>query len=380
MTMKKKANGEGSIRKRPDGVWEGRFYVDGKRKSVYGSTKTEVRKLLTRTMNDVDNDSYIDETNMTVAQWMDTWLNNYVQVRPSTWKRYELDIRRHINPVLGKIKLKELTAMQVQRLYSSRKDTMTPKSIHNLHGVLHNALKVAVNMDLIRQNVTDKCSLPKVMQPEMYPLVDEDTVAFIKAIKTEVFRDLFLFDMFTGLRECEVVGLTWDCIDFSRNTIHVYRQLVNTSTNKNRGQYTFAPLKNGKSRVIEPATQIMDLLRKIKEEQEENKLRLKSAYSNKDNLVFTYPNGRHISNHTVYNHFKKIVKDMGRPQVRFHDLRHTFATLSAANGADMKTVSVTMGHATVAFTLDRYGHVSNAMRTDAANRMTAFINSLNVAT
>lgn len=380
MTMKKKANGEGSIRKRPDGVWEGRFYVDGKRKSVYGSTKTEARKLLTRAMNDVDNDSYMDETNMTVAQWLDTWLNDYVQVRPSTWKRYELDIRRHINPVLGKIKLKELTAMQVQRLYSSRKDTMTPKSIYNLHGVLHNALKVAVNMDLIRQNVTDKCILPKVTQAEMYPLVDEDTVAFIKAIETEAFRDLFLFDMFTGLREGEVVGLTWDCIDFSKNTIRVYRQLVNTSTSKNRGQYAFAPLKNGKSRVIEPAAQIMDLLRKVKEEQEENKLRLKSAYSNKDNLVFTYPNGHHISNHTVYNHFKKIVKDMGRPQVRFHDLRHTFATLSAANGADMKTVSVTMGHATVAFTLDRYGHVSNAMRTDAANRMTAFINNLNVDT
>ncbi len=275
MTTRKKANGEGSIRKRPDGVWEGRFYVGGKRKSVYGSTKTEVRKLLTQSLNDVDNDSYIDETNMTVAQWMNTWLNDYVQVRPSTWKRYKLDICRHINPVLGKIKLKELTAMRVQRLYSSRKDTMTPKSIHNLQGVLHNALKVAVNMDLIRQNVTDKCSLPKVMQPEMYPLVDEDTVAFIKAIKTEAFRDLFLFDMFTGLRECEVVGLTWDCIDFSRNTIHVYRQLVNTSTSKNRGQYTFTPLKNGKSRVIEPATQIMDLLRKVKEEQEENKLRLK---------------------------------------------------------------------------------------------------------
>lgn len=192
MTMKKKANGEGSIRKRPDGVWEGRFYVDGKRKSVYGSTKTEARKLLTRAMNDVDNDSYMDETNMTVAQWLDTWLNDYVQVCPSTWKRYELDIRRHINPVLGKIKLKKLTAMQVQRLYSSRKDTMPPKSIHNLHGVLHNALKVAVNMDLIRQNVTDKCILPKVTQAEMYPLVDEDTVAFIKAIETEAFRDLFL--------------------------------------------------------------------------------------------------------------------------------------------------------------------------------------------
>lgn len=379
MAMRKKANGEGSIRKRPDGVWEGRFYVDGKRKSVYGSTKTEARKLLTRAMNDVDNDTYVDETNMTVAQWMDTWLNDYVQVRPSTRKRYELDIRLHINPVLGKIKLKELTAMQVQRLYSSRKETMSPKSIHNLHGVLHNALKAAVDMDLLRQNVTDKCRLPKVMQPEMYPLVDDDTVAFLKAIEGEEFRDLFMFDMFTGLRECEVVGLTWDCVDFSRNTIRVYRQLINTSTSKNRGQYAFSPLKNGKSRVIEPAAQIMDLLRKVKEDQDENARRLKSAYENKDNLVFTYPNGHHISNHTVYNHFKRIVREIGRPQVRFHDLRHTFATLSAANGANMKTVSVTMGHATVAFTLDRYGHVSNAMRTDAANKMTAFINTLNVA-
>lgn len=184
--------------------------------------------------------------------------------------------------------------------------------------------------------------------------------------------------MFTGLREGEVVGLTWDCIDFSKNTIRVYRQLVNTSTSKNRGQYAFAPLKNGKSRVIEPAAQIMDLLRKVKEEQEENKLRLKSAYSNKDNLVFTYPNGHHISNHTVYNHFKKIVKDMGRPQVRFHDLRHTHATLLLANNIDVVAVAHRMGHSDPSVTLRTYAHALARRDQDAARAFDRLLDDADV--
>lgn len=375
--MKKKANGEGSIRQRSDGTWEARFYVDGERKSVYASTKTEVRKLLTAAMSDIDNDEYLDETDMTVADWLPIWLSDFCQARESTKKRYDIDIRCHIVPALGKCKLKELTVAQVQHLYKElERKGMSPKTIRNLHGVFHSALKTAVNLDYIKRNVTERCLLPKAYQSEMHPLLDNYTGEFLKAVESEEFRDMYIIDMFTGLREAELVGLTWDCINFSTGVIHVYRQLRNISTSKNRGMYEFSILKNGKSRDIMVAQQIMDLFRKIKEEQVQNKERLGSAYSNVDNLVFTYPNGKHISNHTVYNHLKSIVRKMGRPEVRVHDLRHTFATLSLQNGTDPKTVSDALGHASVSFTLDRYGHVSTEMRSDSANRMTSFIKDL----
>lgn len=136
------------------------------------------------------------------------------------------------------------------------------------------------------------------------------------------------------------------------------------------------PLKNGKTRVITPPSSVMDRLLLIKKKRNAWKLKAGSSWSNPNNFVFTREDGRFIHHNALYRHLKKIVSSIGRPEVRLHDLRHTYATLSIQNGVDIKTLSRSMGHATVAFTLDVYGHVSDTMRRDAASKLERFIASI----
>lgn len=187
---------------------------------------------------------------------------------------------------------------------------------------------------------------------------------------------MFYFDIFTGLRESEACGLTWDCVDFEKGTIRVYRQLLKTGVVDGKGVFDFAPLKNDRERTIEPAAQVMEHLRRVQRKQKEYRLLTSGAYSNPRQFVFTDEIGKPFHYHTMYTHFKQIVKKIGMPEVRFHDLRHTYATLSIQNGSDIKTISESLGHSTVSFTMDRYGHVSNQMRRDNAERMEKLIASI----
>ena len=181
-------------------------------------------------------------------------------------------------------------------------------------------------------------------------------------------------DVFTGMREGEILGLTWDCIDYTKGIIHIDKQLKRKKGKNNR--YFFDTLKNGEKRVVVPAPVVFEVLRKVKKEQAENRLRYGTSYDNADNLVFTNELGSHIGVEALWQAFKRRAKAIGLPDLRFHDLRHTYATISLKNGDDIKTVSESLGHATVAFTLDVYGHVTDKMRKDSADRMQAFIDSM----
>ena len=170
------------------------------------------------------------------------------------------------------------------------------------------------------------------------------------------------------------MGLTWDCIDFEKGYIKIYRQLQ--PIKRSGDEYAFSTLKSRASRIIEPAPAIIEVLKKVKAQQNRWQEECENAWCNPDSLVFTNEIGGHLCHFTVYKHFKKIAEGIGLHDVRFHDMRHTFAVLSLETGADMKTVSSTMGHATVAFTMDKYGHVSNKMRRENAEKMQRYIEGL----
>lgn len=178
------------------------------------------------------------------------------------------------------------------------------------------------------------------------------------------------------MRESEIIGLTWDCVDFDNGIITINKQLKRERQPKGGNEYRFDTLKNGKTRVISPAPAVFECLRRERAEQAKNRLKYGSAYNNEHNLVFTNEIGGHLSPVTVYGCFKRHVVAIGCPEVRFHDLRHSFATISIQNGDDIKTVSENLGHATVAFTLDVYGHVTEKMKRDSADRMQKFIDSI----
>lgn len=379
---KKRANGDGCIRQRSDGRWEGRYTMGrdpgtGRQvqKSVYGKTKAEVAQKMRAITHEIDQGIYTDPKKITVGAWLDTWHADYLgSVKASTAAQYEYQLRVRIKPAIGAVKLSELTAPMIQRMYNNAvKSGLSPKSVRNLHGVMHKALDQAVELQYIRVNPCEACKLPRVEKHEIRPIEGEKISAFLQAIRGTPNEELLFVDVFSGLRQAEIIGLTWDCVDFKRGTITVCKQLRKERVIGGGGEYKFTSLKNDKSRVLMPAPEVFTVLRRVKLRQKENRLKAGSAWSNPMNLVFTNALGGHLCSETVYDNFKRIAKRIGIPAARFHDLRHTFATLSLQNGDDIKTVSENLGHATAAFTLDVYGHVTEKMKQDSAKRMQAFI-------
>ena len=384
----KRANGEGSIRQRNKNLWEARYTVgtdeNGKpiRRSVYGKTQAEARKKLNAVVNDIDNGVYVAPDEMTVAEWYDIWMKEYNgNVKDSTRSQYEYQGRCHIKPMIGNRKLQKITAPILQKFINdsyNEGDGLSPKSCRNLHGVLHKLFNQAVLCGYIKHNPVSAVQLPRVEKKEMHFLSGNTLEAFLAEIKGKAYENLLFCDVFTGLRESEIIGLTWDCVDFENGTIRIEKQFKRERQPKGGNKYRFDTLKNGKTRVISPAPAVFDCLKRERAEQAKNRLKYGSSYSNEHNLVFTNEIGGHLSPVTVYGCFKRRVEAIGCPEVRFHDLRHTHAVIRIQNGDDFKTISEDMGHATVAFTMDVYGHVSDKMKRDSADRMQKFINSMSV--
>ena len=194
---------------------------------------------------------------------------------------------------------------------------------------------------------------------------------FLEAIKGDEYEYLFFVALFTGMRKGEVMGLTWDAVDFARGTVLINKQLQRPRVGD--GTCQLVSTKNGKARKLKPAKEVMNVLYRVKKQQMAWQLKNGECFQNPMNLVFTHELGGYLNPNTVYNHFKEIVKKIGAPEVRFHDMRHSYAVAALQIGDDVKTVQTNLGHATAAFTLDVYGHVTDQMKEESANRMERFI-------
>ena len=387
---KRRARGEGSIRQRKDGTWEARFVTGidpgtGKeiRKSVYAKTQRKVRKKMTEAIAALDKDDYREPTKMTLAQWLDIWSNEYLKgVKPNTVLNYNQHIKNHIKPAMGAIKLDTLNAHTIQKFYNQmgeehvNKPALSPKTIKNIHGVLHKALNQAVMLGYIRSNPADACTLPRVIQKEIKPLDEDATALFLEAIQGHQYETVFLVTLFTGMRQGEVLGLTWDCVDFDKGVITINKQIQKAAGGGS--VYNLVQTKNSKGRTITPAPYVMKLLREQRRKQADWRLKAGACWEDCSlgNLVFTDELGRHLMPHTVYHNFKKIVASIGLPNARFHDLRHSYAVAAIRSGDDIKTVQGTLGHATASFTLDKYGHVTDQMKQASADRMQQYIDRI----
>ena len=379
----KNAKGGGTIRKRSDGRWEARYSIGfdpktGKQiqKSVYGKTQKEVRQKLSKITTEIDEGSYIEPNSMKLSEWLQIWLRDYIgNVKRSTVKSYTDHVNLNIIPYIGKTQLGKLTPAMIQTMYNTlqREKELSPKTIKNVHGVLHRALTQAQKMGYIRLNPLDAVTLPRIEKKQIKPMEDDDLTRFLKAIKGNPYETVFFITVFTGLRQGEILGLTWDCVDFEQNTLFINKQHGKVKGGK---EYVFSSLKNDKPRMIVAADSVMEALKKQKARQQRWAELAGDAWNNADNLVFTTELGRYLSNQTVYLAFKKVVKSLGMETVRFHDLRHTFAVNSLKAGDDIKTVQENLGHHTAAFTLDVYAHVTSGMKRDSAGRMEKYLQSV----
>lgn len=386
------ASGTGTIRKKTvtrNGkeypYWEARYTVGfdpgtGKQiqRSITGKTQKEVAQKLKAATAALDAGTYTAPCKMTVGEWLDTWGTDYLgSVKPFTVVSYTGHIKNHIKPALGAVKLEALNTHTIQGFYNSLVRPpdeggkgLSAKTLKNIHGVLHKALQQAVAVGYLRFNPADACVLPRVIKKEIKPLDEEQSKAFLVAIKGHPFETLFTFTLFTGLREGEVLGLCWDCVDFKRGTILIDKQLQREK--KKGGKYIFASLKNDKARTVTPAPFVMKLLKHHRAKQAEQQLKLGPMWED-SGLVFTDEAGHHLATHTVYRAFKAIASSIGCPDARVHDLRHSYAVAAIRSGDDIKTVQGNLGHATAAFTLDVYGHVTDQMKQESARRMESYI-------
>lgn len=416
------AQGSGTIRKKTFTqkgkeytVWEGRVTTGrdpgtGRQmqRSFTGKTQKEVREKMQAALVEINDGTYFEPAKMTLARWLDIWTTDYMSDKKYlTVKHYRAQVNEHIKPALGAVKLSQLTPAQIQRFYNDllktgrtvpKKDEngkivkrdgktvteqvpLSAKSVRNIHCILTKALSVAVTVGYLKSNPADRTTIPKMQKKEIHPLTDAQIKDFLRVADGDEYGTILKVILFTGLREAEATGLTWDCIDFKAGTVKVCKQLQKRPLAD--GGATFAPLKNDKTRILKPAPFVMGLLKHRKAEQIAQRLRAGEAWEGWSNLaeqktalVFTTATGQNIRPKTLYLHYKKLAAQIGAPESRVHDLRHTFAVLSLQNGDDVKTVQDNLGHATAAFTLDVYGHVSERMKEDSASRMEAYISGL----
>ena len=373
---KRRANGEGNLRKRKDGRWEGR-YTAGRDpetgraiyKNVLGKTQAEAKAKLKQAIEEAKGLDAAKAGRYTVGQWMEVWFEHYakVKVRPSSHQTYRGYIDNHIKPNIGKIPLEKLTSLELQKLYKklltsgridrveSKKQAkgLSPKTVRNIHQIIASAMKLAKEQRLIVADPTEGCALPKLEHREMKTLPVEQLTSFLREAKDSGVFEMYYVELATGLRRGELLGLKWEDIDLEKGNLRVKRQVSRIN-----GEVVEAPLKTKNAYRALPLAE--DTIQVLKQQ------RKKTGSSP---WVFPSPTGGPISPDSVLHMLHRVLKRAGLPKVRFHDLRHTFATLALQNGVDIKTVSGMLGHFSAGFTLDTYAHVTTAAQKEAAKTM-----------
>ena len=387
---KKNASGMGGVRKRSRtrkngsvwSYWEGRISrgfnpQTGKQKTVTitGKTQREVLEKLQAIAVEMNEGSYVEPSKRLLKDWIKIWLKEYQgSKKPLTVQNYASTINKHVIPALGDIELRKLTNLMIQRFYnslSSGENPLAPKTVKNIHGILHKALDQAVKAGELKTNPADNCVLPKQVKPEIKPLEPEEVTRFLKNLEGEPYKNLFLVAFFTGMRQGELLGLSWDRVDFDGGIIEIRQQLQCID-----GKYFLETPKHDKVRLIAPARIVMEALREEQQKQLQNRAAAGDDWQNEWNLVFTDETGKYLVRRTVDKHFKKILARSGIEEHRFHDMRHTFAVSMLDAGEDFKSLQENLGHATAAFTLNQYAHVSQKMRMQSSQKMNDYFSKL----
>lgn len=374
MANKRRPQGDGTIRKRSDGRWEARIIIGHKNdgtpmyKSAFAKTqKSALKELhhLIELYRDVD---LTEDCRMTLGEWLDKWLDEYMifTIRESTLDSYRAMVKNQVKPFIGGKQIASLTTADMQKFYNKIKKegrvrphpihgkTLADSMVRGVHMMLHEALDTAVKERLIAKNPTNGTTVPKCNYPEKQILGDDQLETFLKAIKGhEYWCDFFYVEVMTGLRRGEICGLKWQDINFEENKLQVKRSV----SVKKGGGVSIGETKTetGVRSILMPPS-VAELLKSKKQ----------TAITEWVFPHFLHPE-QPISPASAYRKLKVILKNAELPLIRFHDLRHTFATHATQGGVDPKTLAGILGHTNASFTLDTYTHVTSDMQKAASN-------------
>ena len=328
---KRRANGEGNIRKRKDGRWEGRYTVGhdpetGKAiiKNVLGKTQAEVKEKLKTAIEENIGIDYGKAKSFTVGSWLEIWMENYakVRLRPSTFKTSQGFLKNHIKPQIGSIPLAELTSLDLQRFYKhlleggrvdrieakKKPKGLAPKTVRNIHQMIGSAYNLAMEQKLVNKNPTQGCALPKVEHKEMKTLTADQLSAFFREAKETGVYELYCLDLATGLRRGELLGLKWADVDFDHSVLKIQRAI-----SRQNGRVEEAPLKTKNAyRTLPLSADAIDVLK------------MQKSKVGGSEWVFPSPTGGPMSPDSVLHMLQRVLKRAGLPRIRFHDLRHPY--------------------------------------------------------
>ena len=371
---KRRPSGDGMVRKREDGRWEGRIVIGHKDSGepifryVSAKTQKDLLKKLHQNIEEYRDVDLCEDSKMSLGEWLDRWLEEYAapSVRPSTLEGYRGYIERNIKPHLGDKAVGKITTEDIRRLYRALQEhgrqeahpqygyQLAGTTIRRIHGVLHEALDAAVQANLIARNPAEGVTLPKKKTAPKQILNDAQLERFMEVIREDtVWHDFFYTELTTGLRRGEICGLQWENFDEADGTLKIVRSV----SSRKAGALEIGETKTNKGRrTISLPDSTAQRLRERK----------RAAISQ-----WIFPNPLHpeepVNPSYAYHRLKTILKNTGLPSIRFHDLRHTFATHALAGGVDAKTLSGILGHTNASFTLDTYTHVTGDMQKQAAN-------------
>ena len=369
--MAKRKYGDGSVFERKDGRWEGRLVVGykengyAKTKSVTAPTKTECEERLKKLREEVGRRSERIKPDMLFGDWIDFWYQNFSKpkLRPTTQACYEGRIYTHIIPQIGQIPLKKLTQNELQQFYARLKkggrkkhvekfgEGLSDRMVRSCHTTCRTALEKAVTEGLIRVNPAVGCKLPPKKAKEMQMLTLAEIIRFLTQAKEEGYYEIFLLELTTGMRRGEIIGLKWRDLDLTTGELHIARQVIRV-----KGETVVSQPKTKSSiRTVILAPDMVEILAELKTEV-------------KGEWMFPSPinEGQPRNPCALYHRFQTILERANCKKVRFHDLRHTFATMAIENGMDIKTLSAMIGHVSAETTLNIYSHITDTMQQQAA--------------
>lgn len=387
---KKRANGEGSIFQRKDGRWVAEMpytATNGERKikTMYAKGEREAVERLRGFIADVERNEVVESQKISVGQWLDEWLEIYKKpnIRPKTYEQYEMLIRVHIAPNIGKIKLQQLQPRRIQKMYNDLKKNgradgrgkkLSARTVRLVHIVLRMALEQAKKERFINENPAELVTLPKVRKKEARAMTMEEQVALQGALDGERFGLIFLFMLGTGVRRGEALGLRWKDIEDTKESpvVHIQRSIsraLDPESAKGLTKLFTQTPKTGKGRRKIPLPEyVAGALKGHKARQNEARLKAGEEWANQD-LVFCTEFGGPIEPSVLYREFQRIAKKAGLQKIKIHTLRHTFATRLLELGVHPKTVQELLGHEDIATTLNIYSHVIMQVKKEAAEKL-----------
>jgi integrase len=350
VAARRRGRGEASIYHRKDGRWVGQYEIGGKRRYVYGKTRKEVAAQLAKAIADGNEGLVFDSDHLSVAQYLDRWLDSIMgTVRESTWVRHEINVRVHLKPALGRVRLGKLNPLQVQSFYRCKLDEgQSAASVLKIHSTLSKSLKQAVRWRLVPVNSCLAVVLPRITKPEIQPLDADQMKALLEASRGTDSYALWVLMATTGVRVGEALGLRWDDLNLEARTLRINRTVY-------RGVSSL-PKTDSSRRTIKLCKLATEALKQ---------------HPQKCEWVFPTSIGTTINvNNLRYRTWKQLLERAGLPSgTRIHDLRHSAATLLLSKGVPIKVVSELLGHSDVSITLSIYAHVLPDMQDGAAKTM-----------